>query len=99
MVSTAPMGSTTPERTPSRKARPLGIPSARRGREMMAPSGKFWMAMPRDSARAPAAVIWALPERYPAYTTPTAMPSGILWRVTASTIMVVRCSWLLGPST
>ena len=98
MVSTAPIGSTTPESTPPQKAFPFFIPSARRGMEMIAPSGKFWMAMPSDSANAPAAVIWALPDRYPAYTTPTAIPSGMLWRVTASTIMVVRRSWLLGPS-
>ena len=74
------------------------IPSARSGMEMMAPSGKFWMAMPSDKASAPAAVIWALPDRYPAYTTPTARPSGMLCSVTASTIMVVRSSWLFGPS-
>ena len=30
---------------------------------MMAPSGKFWMAMPRDRASALAAVICALPAR------------------------------------
>lgn len=59
----APIGSTTPESTPPAKARPLPAPSARRGREIMAPSGKFWMAMPRDSASAPAAEICALPER------------------------------------
>ena len=44
---------------------------------MMAPSGKFWMAMPRDRASALAAVICALPARKPAYITPTAMPSGM----------------------
>ena len=65
---------------------------------MMAPSGKFCMAMPRDSASALAAVICALPARKPAYITPTAMPSGILCRVTASTIIVVRPSLLFGPS-
>ena len=57
IVSTAPMGSTMPDSTPSQNARRFGIPSARRGMEMMAPSGKFWMAMPRESASAPAAVI------------------------------------------
>ena len=40
------------------------------GIEMMAPSGKFWMAMPRDRASALAAVICALPARKPAYITP-----------------------------
>ena len=48
--------------------------------------------------RALAAVICVLPERKPAYTTPTAIPSGILCKVTASTIMVVRPSLLFGPS-
>ena len=45
-----------------------------------------------------AAVICAFPARKPAYTTPTAMPSGMLCRVTASTIMVLRPSLLFGPS-
>ena len=65
---------------------------------MMAPSGKFWMAMPRDSARAAIRVICASPASQPAYTTPTAMPSGILCSVTASTSMVVFCRRLWGPS-
>ena len=56
MVNRAAMGSTAPDSTPSRKARPLPAPSARRGMDTMAPSGKFWMAMPRDRARAPARV-------------------------------------------
>lgn len=46
-----------PDSTPPQNARPFFIPSARRGMEMMAPSGKFWIAMPRESASAPAAVI------------------------------------------
>ena len=50
------------------------------------------------AASALAAVICVLPERKPAYTTPTAIPSGILCKVTASTIMVVRPSLLFGPS-
>ena len=40
-VSTAPIGSTTPESTPPRNALPLLSPSARSGIEMIAPSGKF----------------------------------------------------------
>ena len=64
----------------------------------MAPSGKFWIAIPRASANAPPAVISAEPAMSPAYTIPTAIPSGILCRVTAKTIMVVRGSPLLGPS-
>ena len=74
------------------------MPSARSGIETIAPSGKFWMAMP--SARASAAV-WLTPtwpDAQPAYTTPTAMPSGILCSVTASMSLVVRFSLLRGPS-
>ena len=66
--------------------------------EMIAPSGKFWIAMPKDSASAPPAVICADPFKRPAYTTPTAIPSGMLCSVTASTIIVVRASRLFGPS-
>ena len=40
-VSTAPIGSTTPESTPPRNALLLLSPSARSGMEMIAPSGKF----------------------------------------------------------
>lgn len=54
--------------------------------------------MPRESASTPIAVISVSPARYPAQTTPTAIPSGMLWSVTASTIMVVRRSRLEGPS-
>ena len=74
------------------------MPSARSGMETMAPSGKFWMAMPRARARAPALVMPAFPERKPAYTTPTAMPSGMLCRVTARISLVVRLRPVLGPS-
>ena len=98
IVSTALIGSTTPESTPPANALALLSPSARRGIEMIAPSGKFWMAMPRDSASALAAVICVLPARNPAYITPTAIPSGMLCSVTASSIMVVRPSLFLGPS-
>ena len=40
-VSTAPMGYTAPESTPSKNARDFFMPSACNGMEMMAPSGKF----------------------------------------------------------
>ena len=98
IVSTAPMGSTMPDRTPPANALPLLCPSARNGMEMIAPSGMFWMAMPRDKTSALAAVICSLPARKPAYMTPTAIPSGMLCRVTASTIIVVRQSLVFGPS-
>ena len=65
---------------------------------MIAPSGKFWIAMPRVRASAPPALIMPEPERSPAYTMPTAIPSGILWSVTARTIIVRRARWLFGPS-
>ena len=66
--------------------------------EITAPSGKFCMAMPRERARAPAAVTAPSPESHPASTTPTAMPSGMLWTVTASTSRAVRPRGERGPS-
>ena len=45
------MGSTTPESTPYQNVFALGIPSALRGMETIAPSGKFWRAMPNASAK------------------------------------------------
>ena len=66
MVSSAPSGSTAPESVPYQKALALPAPSARRGMEMIAPSGKFWMAMPSARANAPPAVISAEPESRPA---------------------------------
>ena len=56
------------------------------------------MAIPSASAKAPPAVILDEPETSPAYTTPTAIPSGMLCSVTASTIMAVRFRRLFGPS-
>ena len=64
----------------------------------MAPSGKFWIAIPMESAKAPISVMPLFPESTPAKTTPTAIPSGMLWRVTANTNMVVRLIFTLGPS-
>ena len=74
------------------------MPSERRGMEMIAPSGKFWIAIPIESAIIPLNVIWVFPMRYPAQTTPTAIPSGILCNVTARTIIVVFWNLLFGPS-
>ena len=51
MVSAAPSGSTAPDSTPAIKARGFGLPSARRGREITAPSG--WL---KDDATYTAAV-------------------------------------------
>ena len=58
----------------------------RKGMERIAPSGKFCMAIPTASANAPAMVIPVLPIIAPATVTPTAIPSGRLWRV---------CFWAL----
>ena len=57
------------------------------------------MAIPSDRARAAAIVIPFPPAPIaPAMATPTAIPSGRLWMVTARASMVVRDSLLLGPS-
>ena len=75
------------------------MPSASSGMETIAPSGKFWMAIPIARTRAAAWLTPASPASQPAYTTPTAIPSGILWRVTARISLVVRFRPMLGPST
>ena len=98
VMPTPKTSSTSPDRLPKRKARHLLMPSCLRGSEIAAPSGKFCMAMPSESASAPMAVIPASPESHPAYTTPTAMPSGRLCSVTASTSMVDLPKLLFGPS-
>ena len=73
----APTGSTMPDSMPYAKA--FGFPTASlRGRDMMAPSGKFCMAIPTDNARAPAMVMVLFWDISPAKATPTAIPSGIL---------------------
>ena len=51
---------------------------ARKGIEIIAPSGKFCTAIPIERASAPAVEITASPARSPAYTAPTAIPSGRL---------------------
>ena len=48
------------------------------------------MAMPRDRTSALAAVICAFPARKPAYITPTAIPSGMLCRVTANEKLIFK---------
>ena len=49
-------------------------------------------------AIAPAIVIPEFPEIAPANTTPIAIPSGILCKVTAKTIIVVFCNFAFSPS-
>ena len=95
---TADIGSTIPERVPYKKALPLEIPSAFKGIDIIAPSGKFCMAIPTASTIAPAIVILAFPIKAPANTTPVAIPSGILWIVTANTNFVVFLKFDSNPS-
>lgn len=75
------------------------MPSPRSGMDIIAPSGKFCIAMPIASAMAAAAVI---PESFiiaPANATPTDIPSGMLCSVTAKSIIVVFDIWaVLMPS-
>ena len=56
MVMAAAAGSTMPETAPIQNAFPLLIPSLFIGKEIIAPSGKFWMAIPIDKAKADAIV-------------------------------------------
>ena len=53
-VKKAARGSTAPESVPRAKAFHLPVIPVFRGMDTMAPSGKFWMAIPRASANAPA---------------------------------------------
>ena len=68
------------------------------GRDTAAPSGKFWRPMPRARATAPARAPGAVSMAATEKLRPTAMPSGMLWSVTARTIMVVRFQWAGKPS-
>ena len=65
---------------------------------MMAPSGTFWMAMPKETAMALAREMFVAPLSAPAKTTPTAIPSGRLWMVTARASMAVLERWERMPS-
>ena len=89
MTAMAPMGSTTPLSVPSTNDFHLLLPAALMGMEMMAPSGMFWMAMPNATVTALAKEMYDAPFSAPAKTTPTAMPSGRLWIVTAKASMAV----------
>lgn len=93
-----PNGSTAPLRLPMIKDRHLELPAARMGMEMMAPSGTFCMAIPMLTAMALANDNPAAPFSTPANTTPTAIPSGRLWMVTARASIAVRDRWARGPS-
>ncbi len=78
MVRIPKMGSTKPESTPNPNDLRREHPEALRGMEIMAPSGKFCMAIPSASARAPLSDMPASPMLAPANVTPTAIPSGML---------------------
>ena len=56
------------------------------------------MAMPMERAVAAARDISDTPACQLAYTTPTAIPSGILWMITANTSIMVLEKEHLGPS-
>ena len=56
------------------------------------------MAIPMASAIAAVYPMPLCPDSIPANTTPTAIPSGMLWRVTAKTNIVVFFSFTFGPS-
>ena len=95
-TSAPPIGSTIPLKAPIPKAFRRELPSARSGMEITAPSGTFWRAIPSD--RASAAAILKSVVNAPAIATPTAIPSGKLWIVTASASLAVRDKRLFGPS-
>ena len=61
----------------------LELRAALIGIEIMATSGTFCMAIPRATAMALASEMLDAPHYAPAKTTPTAIPSGRLWMVTA----------------
>ena len=98
IVIIAPIGSTIPDKVPYQKAFNLLIPSLFNGIDIIAPSGKFCIAIPTANANAPLKVIPVFPIKAPANVTPTAIPSGILCNVTASTIIVVFLSFDFTPS-
>ena len=74
------------------------MPSDLSGMDTIAPSGKFWIAIPMDNASAPSILMEPLFLNHPAHTTPTAIPSGILCKVTARTSFVVFFKVVEGPS-
>ena len=76
IVIIAPIGSTIPDNIPYINAFVFETPSDLSGIEIIAPSGKFCIAIPIASARAPVKVIPAFPFKAPAKDIPTAIP---LW--------------------
>lgn len=78
---TADIGSTKADACPKIKLFVFELPELLRGRDTAAPSGKFWIPIPRANIIAPINVI--LPVAIPPNATPIAIPSGILWIVIA----------------
>ena len=66
IVARPASGSTAPESVPSRNALFFVSPFILSGMEIIAPSGKFWIAMPSDRARAAATLIREVPDSRPA---------------------------------
>ena len=74
-----------PDAAPTAKACFRLLPDCSSGRLTAAPSGIFCSPMPRANASAPLSASGS-PRRASAAARPTVIPSGRLWRVTASTI-------------
>ena len=74
-------------------------PSLLRGIDIIAPSGKFWIAIPIERAIAEARVTALASFITAAKTIPIAIPSGMLWITTDNTSFVVLLSlYFLVPS-
>ena len=78
ITNAPPIGSTIPDSVPITKALFLDTPSALNGIEIMAPSGKFWIAIPNAKAKAAETLMTEWAAAVAAKTTPTAIPSGKL---------------------
>ena len=91
IVMTALIGSTIPDNIPSINERNFFFPEDASGIDIIAPSGRFCMAIPIERVRALSIGI-TFPNIADAVATPTQIPSGMLWRVTANIIFFVVSS-------
>ena len=100
MVNMLAIGSTMPDNVPITNALLFFIPSECSGKDNIAPSGKFCMAIPIANAHAADMAIGLSANIEEPKITPTAIPSGILCNVTANESIVVRfhCFLVLSPS-
>ena len=80
IVKKALIGSTIPDNTPAINDLNLLFPSIWSGIDIIAPSGMFWSAIPIDNIIELIKV--DVESKYAAKDTPTAIPSGILCKVT-----------------